>query len=207
MAEKPVRRSPSPKQLELLRLLVRFQREHGYTPSLQELADQLGLTKVTVYQHVRALEKKGLVTRLRYKARSLQVAGDHELFADLGSTKLRLLGTIAAGSPIDVYENPADLSFEEFFADPERIYALKVRGTSMIDDHIRDGDYVIVEPRQEPRQGETVVARLGSGEVTLKRFYKERDRVRLQPANPDIKPIYARDVEVLGVVIGLMRKY
>jgi len=206
MARDKRRRLPSPKQLQILRLLSEFQREHGYCASLQELADMLGISKVTVYQHVRALEQKGLLTRLRYRARSLQVVADGAVPA-VGSSKLKLLGTIAAGNPLDVYEVPNEIDLAEFFTKPDRLYALKVEGESMIDEHIRDGDYVIVEPRREARSGETVVARLSSGEVTLKKFYRERSRVRLQPANPKLKPIYARNVEILGVVIGLLRKY
>lgn len=203
--------SPSPKQLEVLRLIKRFRRKHGYCPSMQEMGDLLGVSKVTIYQHVRALEQKGLLTRLRYRARSLQITGEDEAATEGPSSKsrsrIRLLGDIAAGNPIDVYEVSSELDLQDFVAGADRVYALKVRGDSMIDEQIRDGDYVIVEPRATAEQGETVVARLPSGEVTLKKFYREKRRVRLQPANPQLKPIYTRQVEILGVVIGLMRKY
>ncbi len=199
---------PTPKQLEILKLLKRLQREHGYCPTLDELGEILGVTKVTVYQHVRALERKGFVTRLPHKARSLQVVNDARIPDKTAqSGRLQLRGTIAAGSPIDVYEVPEDIDVESFFADPDKVYALKVEGESMIDEHIRDGDYVIVEPRQQANSGETVVARLPSGEVTLKKFFREKRRIRLQPANAKLKPIYSKNVEILGVVIGLLRKY
>lgn len=207
MVKSKPNRLPSPKQLELLRLITRLQRRHGYCPSLQELGEALGINKVTVYQHVRALERKGLLTRLRNRARSLQVVGDAAAAETPPAGGLKLLGTIAAGSPIDVYEVPDHLDLDGFFTRPDRVYALKVEGDSMIDEQIRDGDYVVVEPREEAQAGETVVARLPAGEVTLKKFYPEKRRIRLQPANPDHKPIYAKHVEIMGVVIGLLRKY
>jgi len=208
MAGKKGKRLPSPKQLQLLRQLTLFQHDHGYCPSMQELGDMLGISKVTVYQHVRALERKGLLTRLPNRARSLHVVGDgHGGPGDQSSATLNLLGTIAAGSPIDVYEVPSQIDLDDLFSRPDRIYALKVEGDSMIDEQIRDGDYVIVEPRNEAQQGETVVAKLPSGEVTLKKFYRERGRYRLQPANPDHKPIYTRQLKIMGAVIGLLRKY
>jgi len=199
---------PSPKQLELLNLMTQFQRDRGYCPSMDEMGQMLGVSKVTVYQHVRALERKGLITRLRHKARSIQVVADKApAAAPKSGWSLPLMGNIAAGTPIEVYEVADAIDLEQFFAHPERIYALKVEGESMIDEQIRDGDYVVVEPRREATQGETVVARLPDGEITLKKFFREKGRVRLQPANANLKPIYTKQVDILGVVIGLLRKY
>jgi len=207
----PKKLPPSPKQMMVLRQLTRFQRAHGYCPSLQELADQLGLSKVTIHQHIGALERKGLLTRLPYRARSLQAVKDDDgtvkVLDPTEKSRISLLGHIAAGSPIDVYEAPSELDLRDFVAGSDRVFALKVQGDSMIDEQIRDGDYVVVEPGNAAQSGQTVVARLSSGEVTLKKFYREKGRIRLQPANPALKPLYVKEVEILGVVIGLLRKY
>jgi len=235
MEQTTARQWPSPKQLNVLKFLVAFQQEHGFCPSMEEIGQSMGVTKVTVYQHISALEHKGFLTRLRNQARSLRVTPQAEQLilgaspprgsaatrtptaAHFGgrsattepqpSASLPLLGSIAAGRPIDVYESAEEVNFDEFFQKREKFYALKVRGESMIEDHIRDGDYVIVESRRDATQGETVVARLPNGEVTLKRFYREGKGFRLQPANSRMKPIYANEVDIVAVVVGLMRRY
>lgn len=196
----------TPKQLRILTLIRDYQRKHGYSPTMQELAEVLGVTKVTVFEHVNGLEKKGLLRRSRHRARSLELTS-RVAFPDESSRALPLVGHIAAGSPIEAVENREELDLEEMFTARSGAFVLKVRGNSMIDDHIADGDYVIVEKRETARNGETVVALLEDGEATLKRFYKEGGRVRLQPANPDFKPIYVDDVKIQGVVMGVLRSY
>jgi repressor LexA len=195
----------TPRQLEILRYIRRFRDRHGYSPTMQEIGDHLGLTKVTVFEHVGALERKGLLLRGgKYSARSLQVSPEFE-FPEEKPTRLPLVGRIAAGSPIEAIEDRETLDLEALFRRRRDVFVLRVTGDSMIDEHIRDGDYVVCERRSQPRNGETVVALLQDGEATLKRFYREKKRIRLQPANPDFKPIYAREVDVQGVVVGVVR--
>ena len=196
----------TPRQLEILRFIRDSRRRLGYSPTLQEIGDHLHLTKVTVFEHVGALGKKGLVLRgAKHKARSLQVSPDFR-FPDEGPTRLPLVGRIAAGRPIEAIEDRQALDVEGMFSASGETFALQVAGDSMIDEQIRDGDYVICERRAEPRDGETVVALLEDGEATLKKFYREKGRVRLEPANPDFQAIHVDKVEVQGVVIGVVRK-
>lgn len=196
----------TPKQLRLLTLIRDYQNKHGYSPTMQEMADLLGVTKVTVFEHVGGLEKKGLLRRLKHRARSLELTSRVE-FPDDARTSLPLVGHIAAGAPIEAIENPETLNLETLFNASEGAFALKVRGDSMIDEQIRDGDLVIVERRETARNGETVVALLDSGEATLKKFYREKGQIRLQPANPGFAPIYVDDLRIQGVVVGVLRTY
>jgi repressor LexA len=176
---------------------------------MQELADQLGTSKVTIFEHVNALEKKRVLRRDRHKARSLEIITDDKLPDEERTTKLPLLGTIAAGSPIEAVENREEIDLETLFASKQGVYVLKVRGESMIEDHLCDGDYVIIERRENARNGDQVVALLDTGEATLKRYYKEGSRIRLQPANSAMEPriIEADRCRVQGVVIGVLRSY
>lgn len=204
-SERPFHRL-TPKQMRVLTLIRDLQRKHGYSPTMQELADVLGVSKVTVFEHVAALEKKGLLRRSRHRARSLELTS-RARFPDDSGGSLRLVGHIAAGAPIEAIENPETIDLEDLFATRPAPFVLKVRGDSMIDEHIQDGDLVVVSPRDTARNGETVVALLPDGEATLKTFYREKDRIRLQPANPAYEPIYADDVQIQGVVIGVLRTY
>jgi repressor LexA len=196
----------TPRQLQILQLIRDFRRRYGYSPTMQEIGDQLGLTKVTVFEHVGALEKKGLLLRgAKHRARSLQVSPSF-VFPDEGPTRMPLVGRIAAGAPIEAVEDTETLDLEQLFDRRAAQFVLRVSGDSMTDEHICDGDYVICERRDRPRNGETVVALLGDGEATLKKFYRERGRIRLQPANPAFKPIYVSDVDIQGIVVGVIRK-
>src|SRR4029434_43687 len=162
---------------------------HGYSPTMQELADQLGTSKVTIFEHVGALEKKRVIRRDKHKARSLEIIADEKLPDEERATKLPLLGAIAAGSPIEAIENREELDLEQMFHSKSGVYVLKVRGDSMIDDHLCDGDYVVIERRENARNGEQVVALIDGQEATLKRLYKESgNRIRLQPANSSMEP-------------------
>ena len=197
--------SPTPRQMEILRFIRDFRGRHGYSPTMQEIGDHLNLTKVTVFEHVGALESKGLLHRgPKHKARSLQVSGKVD-FPDERPTQIPLVGCIAAGLPIDAVENREVLDLEELFDRPGERFVLKVSGDSMVDEHICDGDFVICERRQTARNGETVVALLQDGEATLKKFYRENGLVRLQPANPNYEPIYPQQLDIQGVVIGVIR--
>lgn len=195
----------TPRQLEILQFIRDFRKRHGYSPTMKEIGQHLGLTKVTVFEHVEAVEKKGLLIRgAKHKARSLQVCPDFK-FPDDRPTLIPLAGRIAAGSPIEAVEDRQTLDLEELFDRRAQTFALRVTGDSMIDEHICDGDYVLCERRSEARDGETVVALLADGEATLKKLYREDGRIRLQPANPKYDPVYVKDVNVQGVVIGVIR--
>ncbi len=197
----------TPRQLEILKFIRDCRLRCGYSPTMQEIGNHLNLTKVTAYEHVVALEKKGLVQRgPKHKARSLRVCEDFEFPDEAGPTRLPLVGRIAAGMPIEAIEDIETLDLEDIFPASESTFVLEVTGDSMIDEQIREGDYVVCQKRNTARNGEVVVALLADGDATLKTFYREAGRVRLQPANANYEPIYVRDVQIQGVVIGLIRK-
>ena len=195
----------TPRQLEILTLIRDAKRNVGYSPTLQEIADQLGISKITVFEHVENLVDKGVLNRRSNKARSLELTSLARL-PDDRPTVLPLVGRIAAGRPIEAIETPDTVDLEQLFASRHPVGILTVAGDSMIEDGINDGDWVVFEQRSDARNGDTVVALL-EGEATLKRFYKEKDRVRLQPANDAYEPIFAREIDIQGVVIGLLRRY
>lgn len=199
----------TPRQLDVLVAIRNFRHLHGYAPSMQELADKLRTSKVTVFEHINELEKKGVVRRVRHKPRSVEIVVDAPLPDEERPTKLPLLGMIAAGSPIEAVENREEIDLEQLFTSRSGVYVLRVVGDSMIEDHLCDGDYVIIERRNTARNGEQVVALLESGEATLKRYYREGDRVRLQPANREMAPriVDADKCRIQGVVIGVLRTY
>ena len=201
--------TPTPKQLRILEAIRDFRVRNGYSPTMQELADQLGVSKVTIFEHVEALERKALILRARNRARSLEVAPTVKLPDESKAASYPIVGTIAAGQPIEAIESGREtLELESLFNTRNGTYVLRVKGNSMIDDHIADGDYVIIERREIAKDGETVVALLDDGQATLKRFYKERGRVRLQPANSTMAPIYVdKDIKIQGVLIGVLRTY
>ena len=204
----------TPKQLHILTRIRDIRLSRGYSPTMQELADELNVSKVTVFEHVEALIKKGALIRKANKARSLEVSPDAGLPDEKRNSRLPLVGTIAAGLPIEAVEEREHLDLEELFVRSSNksgeTFVLKVRGESMIDEQIRDGDFVICEQRSTYRNGQTVVALIDSGEATLKKYYKERNgRVRLQPANDSFEPQYydPQDVTLQGLVVGVVRAY
>ena len=192
------------------RQILDFYRDYSETnhlsPTLEEVAQHFGLNKVTIFGHVSELQRKGALTRsAKGVSRGLTIASDE---SDK-STILPVLGTIAAGAPIATIEERESLDLADLVPPTGDVYVLRVSGESMIEDAICNEDLVLVERRQEARNGETVVAVLPEEEATLKRFYLEGDQVRLQPANSTMQPIYApaSDVEIRGVVIGVVRKF
>lgn len=210
-AKRPsVRRSAlTPKRLRVLTFIRDYTNEHGYAPTMQELADEFGVSKVTVFEHIDALEREGYLTRSRHKARSLRLS-KHIDFPDEKSTRLPLVGTIAAGVPIEAIEDREVVDLEELFASARREqkrFVLQVRGDSMIGDNICDGDLVVIEERQTARDGEMVVALIEEQEATLKRFYRTKSGVRLEASNPAYEPILASGVRIQGIVVGVIRKY
>lgn len=188
----------TPKQLEVLKYVEDYAVKNGYSPTLQEVADHLRITKVTVLSHLRQLEKGRHIRRAHYRRRSIEVLTP--------TRRLQVTGKIAAGKPLEAIAHPSDLDVLGVLKEGKEYFALEVRGDSMIEDHIRDGDYVIVERRPTAHNGETVVALLESGEATLKRFYRENGHIRLQPANASMAPILLDRVEVQGVVVGIFRR-
>ncbi|MBC7783121.1 MAG: transcriptional repressor LexA [Burkholderiales bacterium] len=199
----------TPRQLDVLVAIRNYRHINGYAPTMQELADTLGTSKVTIFEHVGALERKRVIRRDKHKARSLEIISEEKMPDENRPTKLPLLGTIAAGSPIEAIENREELDLEAMFAAKQGVYVLRVRGESMIEDHLCDGDFVVIERRETARAGEQVVALLDTGEATLKRYYREGGKVRLQPANSNMEPriVDADRVRVQGVVIGVLRSY
>jgi repressor LexA len=199
----------TPRQLDVIVAIRNYRHLHGMAPTMQELADQLGTSKVTIFEHVGALEKKRVLRRDRHKARSLEIVSPEKLPDENRATKLPLLGNIAAGSPIEAVENREEIDLEQLFRSRHGVYVLRVRGDSMIEDHLCDGDFVVIERRETARNGEQVVALLDTGEATLKRFYREGARIRLQPANHTMEPRYVEPdrCRVQGVVIGVLRSY
>lgn len=195
----------TPRQLQILTMIRDGRRRNGYSPTLQEMADQLKISKITVFEHVEALIRKGLLTRASHRARSLEVTADAS-FPDERPTILPLVGQVAAGIPVEAYEADEILDLEEIFVTPHKRKAVEVKGDSMIDEHICEGDLVIVEDRKNPKNGEIVIA-LADNENTLKRFYKDKGQVRLQPANGNYQPIFPKECEIQGVVIGVIRRY
>ena len=196
----------TPRKLEILTLIRNGRRVNGYSPTLQEIADELGISKITVFEHIEKLVEDGMLTRRSNKARSLELTR-RARFPDERPTLLPLVGRIAAGLPIEAIEHVESIDLEEVFTARHPVRVLQVDGDSMIEDHICDGDLVVYEERSNARNGDTVVALVDGNQATLKRFYKEGNRVRLQPANRDYKPIYTRNVEIQGVVIGVLRRF
>lgn len=198
--------SLTPKQLRVLTFIRDFSHARGYAPTMQELADEFGVSKVTVFEHIAALQRKGYLNRSRHKARSLQLSDDID-FPDDRPTRLPLAGTIAAGRPIEAIEEREVVDLEEMFVSPHGTFVLRVRGDSMLGDNICDGDFVIVERRDTARDGEMVVALVEEEEATLKRIYRTPTGVRLEASNPAFEPIFAKNVRVQGVVVGVLRRY
>jgi repressor LexA len=203
----------TPRQLQILRLIRQERLTNGYSPTMQEIGDALGLTKVTVFEHVGALQKKGLLTRgEKHTARSLQVSDDFVFPEDreadeAGSVKLPLVGRIAAGSPIEAIEDTQTVDLGTMFDRGDGTFVLEVHGDSMVDEHICDGDYVVCRKANTARNGEIVVAIVDGYDATLKTFYKESDgRIRLQPANANYEPIYPDRLDIQGIVTGLIRQ-
>jgi repressor LexA len=200
----------TPRQTDVVVAIRNYRHLHGYSPTMQELADQLGTSKVTIFEHVGALERKRIIRRDKNKSRSIEILAGDKLPDENRSTKLPLLGNIAAGSPVTMADDREEIDLERMFASPRGVYVLRMRGDSMIDDHLCDGDFVVIDRRDSARNGEVVVALLDTGEATLKRYYKEPgNKVRLQPANSAQQPriVDAAKCTVQGVMIGVLRSY
>lgn len=197
------------RQSEILRYLQEHIRENGYAPSFEEIAENFSFQSLaTVHEHLTNLERKGYIHRTHNESRAIEVLPPK---GQSGATEIPLLGKVAAGSPIESIMNGETLAVPDQLL-PRRgpNYALQVQGDSMIDEHIVDGDYVVVHGRQGADNGEMVIALVNGSEATVKRFYREQGGwIRLQPANPAMQPMrfQERDVLIQGVVVGVIRKY
>ena len=188
------------RQREIYEYLKEHIRSRGYAPSIAEIGKQFQLSSpATVHKHLVHLEQKGLIRKQHNLSRAIEVVEE---------PGYSVLGYIAAGKPIEVLDHREVMALLPDAGDKD-IFVLQVKGNSMIEDHIQDGDYVIVERRGVAENGETVVALIDNDRATLKRFYREKGRVRLQPAHPDMKPIIVRegDFAIQGVVVGVLRKF
>lgn len=199
------------RQREVYDFIAKFTHEKGYCPSFEEIGTGTGLSSLaTVHKHITNLEKKGLLKRDYNRSRSIDVlpVRSRARKALQASTSLPLLGRIAAGRPVETLENPETISLDDITRQRE-VFVLEVRGDSMQDEHIVDGDYVMVEKVKTARNGEIVVALVDGSETTLKRLYREGDKIRLQPSNSTMPPIIvpAQSVQVQGKVVGILRKY
>ncbi len=199
------------RQRQVYDFIADFVAKNGYSPSFEEIGEGLGLNSLaTVHKHLSNLEKKGLLKRDFNRSRSIDIVPLRGRMrqAIVGSDALPLVGRIAAGSPIEAIANPETISLADFGRSHE-VFVLEVRGDSMQDEHIVNGDYVLVEKAQTAHNGEIVVALVNGSDATLKRFYKEGSQVRLQPANASMAPIVvpADRVAIQGRVIGVLRKY
>jgi repressor LexA len=195
------------RQREILDYLNEFIQQHGYAPSLEEIGRKFGLSSLaTVHKHLTNLEEKGFIRRSWNRSRSVEMV---PMRTGGRAVDLPMLGYVAAGTPIEAVVGADTIAVPEDMVGKRDTYVLKVRGDSMIDEQIRDGDYVIVEDRHTADNGEMVIALLGGADVTLKKLYREQGRIRLQPANPAMQPILvdADQVQVQGVVVGVMRRY
>jgi len=197
------------RQRQILDYIAQYIQKNTYAPTLREIADAINVSSLaTVHEHLEALVRKNVIKKHSGKVRGLELVD--KTFLDTGeSVDLPLLGYIAAGSPIEPYaDNDATFKVSpELVTGKRRAYVLQVKGKSMIDDHIDDGDYVVVEETNEVNNGDIVVALLDNGLATLKKYYKEVTRVRLEPANSNMSPIYATNVQIQGRVVGLIRKF
>jgi repressor LexA len=195
------------RQREILDYIESFLENYGYSPSFEEIARFFGYSSLaTVHEHLSNLERKGYLRKNYNKSRSLELVPSEGTLA----VELPLLGSVAAGLPIEAIEEQETVSVPHDMLHPGSNYVLRVRGDSMIDEQIRDGDYIIVNSRQTAENGEMVVALVGGDSATVKKFYLERGgRIRLQPANPTMDPMYfdPSEVTIQGIVVAVIRRY
>lgn len=197
------------RQRQIVDFIAQYIQKNGYSPTLQEIANAIGVSSLaTVHEHLQALQRKKVIKKFEGAVRGIELV-DRTFLKITDSVDLPLMGYIAAGSPIEPHTDP-NATFKvspELITGKKRAYVLQVKGKSMIEDHIDDGDFVVIEETGEVNNGDIVVALLDNGLATLKRFYKEVTRVRLEPANSTMSPIYATNVQIQGRVVGLIRKF
>ena len=198
----------TPRQRQIYDYLCRYADAHSYAPTMAEIGKQFKLSSPASVHHILAgLERGGLIRRIPNVSRGIEVVREEASEQDF---EIPLLGVVAAGQPIEAILSHETICVPRDFIGRERLFALRVRGDSMIGEQIREGDCIIVESRQTANNGEMVVALVDGGDATVKTFFKERDQIRLEPANPRYKPIIVSPpdrVTIQGVVKGLIRKY
>ena len=197
------------RQRQILDYLAAFISKHGYAPSFEEIAEKMGFGSLaTVHEHLTNLERKGYIHRTHNESRAIEILPPR---GQSGASEIPVLGRVAAGQPIEAIESADTMLLpEDMLPAAGNSFVLRVRGDSMIDEQIRDGDYIVVHERHTARNGETVVALVQGSHATVKRFYQEKHgRIRLQPANEAMDPIIvdAVDVQIQGVVVGVIRRY
>lgn len=195
------------RQRQILDYVTNFMSEHGYAPSIREIGDHFDLSSpATIHAHLENLKKKGFLKGGFNEARSIELVETQANWAQ--ALELPLMGLITAGEPIEAIEDNETIAVpSDFVHDEANSYVLRVKGESMIEEGILSGDYVIVERNPSPANGDVVVALLNNAYATLKKFYREKTRIRLQPANHTMKPIYAKDPLIQGIVRGVIRKF
>ena len=195
------------RQREILDFITEFIEEQGYSPSIREIGEHFQLSSpATIHSHLENLKSKGFLKNSFNEARSIELTETNINWAR--ALELPLAGLITAGEPIEAIEEKETIAVPtDFVSDKINSYVLKVKGESMIEEGILDGDYVIVERNPSPKNGDVVVALLNNAYATLKKFYREANRIRLQPANATMKPIYSKDPLIQGIVKGVIRKF
>ena len=197
------------RQKQILDFIKQYIDKYSYSPTLGEIAEAIGVSSLaTVHEHLQALSSKGVIKRFEGAVRGIEVL-DQKISSTLAGIELPILGFIAAGSPIMTYTDP-DASIKvapAMLSGKKRSYVLQVKGDSMIEEGILDGDHVIIEEQSDARDGDIVVALLDNGLATLKRFFREVNRIRLEPANSSMAPIYATDVKIQGKCVGVIRRF
>ncbi len=197
------------RQKQILSFIKQYIDKYGYSPTLGEIAEAIGVSSLaTVHEHLQALVTKGVIKKFEGAVRGIEVL-DQNISKHLQGIELPILGFIAAGQPIMTYTDPeASIKVSpSMLSGKKRSYVLQVKGDSMIEDGILDGDHVIIEEQNDARDGDIVVALLENGLATLKRFFKEANRIRLEPANSAMAPIYATDVKIQGKCVGVIRRF
>ncbi len=201
------------KERELLEFLAQFQRQYGYSPTLKEMAEATGHRSVsTIHAIIRSLVDKGYVQKVDGNSRVLKILDEgitSTMTGNSPSIELPLMGYIAAGRPLEPHTDP-NAAFQvsaSMISGSKTAYVLQVKGTSMIEDGILDGDFVVIERVQEAKNGQIVVALVDDNLATLKKFYREGDRIVLKPANAAMEPIYPKSLKIQGKVVGLVRKF
>ena len=195
----------TPRQKEIYEFIREKIQVRGFPPTVREIGDEFAIKSPNgVMCHLKALQKKGLIHRDQRMSRAIQLLDEPTPGRPAG---LKLLGKIAAGSPIEAIPQADELDFQDWEDTGDKLFALQVSGESMIEEHIADGDFVVIRRQEQARDGQIVAAQDSDDEVTLKRFFRERNRVRLEPANKTMKPIYRDNIKILGILVGVVRKY
>ncbi len=197
------------RQKQILDFIAQYVQKNGYSPTLQQIADALGVSSLaTVHEHLNAMAKKGVIKKFEGAVRGIEIVDKRSAEMTQG-IELPILGFIAAGAPIEPYTDPNSFTHVApgMLSGKKRAFVLQVKGESMIDDGILDGDFVVIEEQNEAKNGDIVVALLENGLATLKRYYKEATRIRLAPANSKMQPIFVNSVRIQGKCVGIVRKF